>query len=596
MAFLYALLTIGRGWIPHDDGMLGQAAVRVLTGELPHRDFQDVYTGGLSYWHALSFALFGINLMSPRILLLASFGGFLLASFAIARRFAGPRVAAATVLLGSVWSLPNYPAAMPTWYNLFLAVAGIWCVVRFLEGGRRGWLAAAGVACGLSIAIKIVGLYTLAAFLIGLALVESEPISDTSPRRPSWNVFTILVSAGLLVFALLVAWLVRAGLGASSVVHFVLPSAAVAGFAAWRVARSGSAGTPRERIAHLLRLFGPFAAGVAAPIALLLAPFALSGSVDAIFRGVLVLPPRRLLFAATPPLPLRLFAPSLLPLGLAAVSALGPPRVRRVALGMLAGVLGVAFVLGGSDPVYLGTWAGLLLAPAITTLAALAVATRAWALGDEGHKPLVAALTAAVLATFTLVQYPFAGPVYFFYLAPLVALCALSAVSLAPVSWRAPALALGLFALAFGARWVGTADLYPTAQGRYEPRPALERLDIDRGHIRVTPAEKAEYERLAAALQDLAAGTGVTFVTPDAPEVYFLSGLRNPTPVFYDFLDEAEGRTARILAALDREDVRVIALNRAPQFSGPPSPDLLAALEGAYPRATSVGRFVVRWR
>ena len=37
--FAYAALTIDRGWIPHDEGLLGQAAVRVLTGELPHRDF-----------------------------------------------------------------------------------------------------------------------------------------------------------------------------------------------------------------------------------------------------------------------------------------------------------------------------------------------------------------------------------------------------------------------------------------------------------------------------------------------------------------------------------------------------------------------------
>ena len=59
---------------------------------------------------------------------------------------------------------------------------------------------------------------------------------------------------------------------------------------------------------------------------------------------------------------------------------------------------------------------------------------------------------------------------------------------------------------------------------------------------------------------------------------------------------EPEGRTERILSALEREGVRVIALNRLPRFSGPPAPDLLAALESRYPRATIVGQFLVRWR
>ena len=37
------------GWIPHDEGSLAQSAERVLAGELPHRDFDEIYTGGLSF-------------------------------------------------------------------------------------------------------------------------------------------------------------------------------------------------------------------------------------------------------------------------------------------------------------------------------------------------------------------------------------------------------------------------------------------------------------------------------------------------------------------------------------------------------------------
>src|SRR4051812_31709263 len=41
-----------RGWIPHDDGALAQSAERVLQGQLPHRDFDELYTGGLTFLNA----------------------------------------------------------------------------------------------------------------------------------------------------------------------------------------------------------------------------------------------------------------------------------------------------------------------------------------------------------------------------------------------------------------------------------------------------------------------------------------------------------------------------------------------------------------
>jgi len=34
-----------RGWIPHDEGGLGESAEWVLEGGLPHRDFDELYTG-----------------------------------------------------------------------------------------------------------------------------------------------------------------------------------------------------------------------------------------------------------------------------------------------------------------------------------------------------------------------------------------------------------------------------------------------------------------------------------------------------------------------------------------------------------------------
>ena len=89
---------------------------------------------------------------------------------------------------------------------------------------------------------------------------------------------------------------------------------------------------------------------------------------------------------------------------------------------------------------------------------------------------------------------------------------------------------------------------------------------------------------------------GYTWASPDCPEVYFLSGLKNPTRTLFDFFDDTTGRTPRILEALEKHGVTVIVLNAGPAFSVLPPDDLVAELERRYPYAANVGPFHVRWR
>ena len=44
IAALYVGLHIGSGWVAADDGALSQSALRVMQGQLPHRDFAEIYT------------------------------------------------------------------------------------------------------------------------------------------------------------------------------------------------------------------------------------------------------------------------------------------------------------------------------------------------------------------------------------------------------------------------------------------------------------------------------------------------------------------------------------------------------------------------
>ncbi len=168
---IYVGVHIGSGWVPADDGILGQSALRVMQGQLPHRDFTEIYTGGLDVIHALAFRVFGVNLMSLRLCAFLFFLAWIPAVYYIALRFTSAVAAGLITLLAVAWSYPNYPAAMPSWYNLFFATFGAAALLRYLDVRKAQWLFAAGVCGGVSILIKVIGAY----YIAGGAAVSGVP-------------------------------------------------------------------------------------------------------------------------------------------------------------------------------------------------------------------------------------------------------------------------------------------------------------------------------------------------------------------------------------------------------------------------------------
>src|SRR5206468_779695 len=155
-------------------GGLAHMAERVLAGELPHRDFDEIYTGGLSFLYAVAFKILGVKLISIRIVLYLFFLAFVPALYSIALRFASPLIAGAVTLLGVVWSVPNYFAGLPSWYNLFFATFGTLALIRHIETEQRMWLFIAGVCGGLSFLVKQSGLYYIAAIFLFLGYSAHE--------------------------------------------------------------------------------------------------------------------------------------------------------------------------------------------------------------------------------------------------------------------------------------------------------------------------------------------------------------------------------------------------------------------------------------
>jgi hypothetical protein len=602
---LYAALLLDRGWIPHDDGTIGETALRVLSGQLPHRDFSDVYTGGLAYWNALSFALFGVNLLAPRILLFLSFIGFLGASFAIARRFAGARTSAAVVLCMTVWGMPNYPAAMPSWYNLFLAVGAVWALARYLESPRIRWLVLAGTCAGLSILVKVIGLYTLAGLLLAVAFFEQANVgtgrdsTKAVPQGLRW--YSMVLTSAAVVLVLMIVRLISGDFAWPSAVHFVLPTSLVASlmiYLEWRHPRVSSS---RERLMRALRTAGPLIGGALVPILLFAVPYMVSGALGDLIQGMLVSPLQRVSETAASPPALGQALPSLGLFAVLVASGAARGAARWGLFGAAAIILVVILAIGGNQAVFQTVWSGYVIAIPVAVAAGFFVLKSA----DSGDRPsstsgtlspdlqpVLAAALLAQAAIFGLVQFPFSGSIYTLYAGSVTPLVALALVSINGKKSHLPGVVLLVFALAFGVRWLGTANMVTIGFGGREDRRDTERLGMERGGIRVTPEERQEFELLVATLQQLAPGEAI-LALPDAPEVYFLSGLRNPTGVLFDLFDEDAGRVERILKTLDDHNVRVVVIKITPSFSGPPPLALMQGLEARYPLAKQIDHYLV---
>lgn len=603
--------TFDRGWIPQDDGTMAHAAQRVLAGELPHRDFDGVYTGGLSFLHAGTFYLFGDRLISLRWLLLAFTLAFVPAVYAIAARFARPLVAGLVTMICLAWSVPHWFASMPSWYNLFLATFGALCLFRHVERGGNRWLLLAGVCGGLSCVIKSVGLFYVAAVLLFLVHRE-QTLSEAELSRGRPRGYPLFASAGLLAFCGALAWLLwrlpdkLAGL--TAVLLFAIPGwslAAVLLAGEWRL--RFLEGGPRWR--RILTMGAFFLGGVAVPIGVFIIPYVVTGSVGDLIRGVFVLPQRRfeldsLSFSLRPPWMLIAGVPMLI---LMSVPLL-PVRLRteRIITVLLAINAVVALYLGAELIIQVGVWsAAQSLVPTVVVIGAVMVALRHGAWSDPAIRQR-AFLLLALAGMLSLVQIPLPYRIYYYYTAPAVALAVLAVMQGQPRSPRSWQLIVAGFCLCFGMWRLYPAYAYSIGPN-WNPDSELTSLDLPPAGIQVREESAAIYAELVRFVQEHSPEDGYIYAANDAPHVYFLTDRRNPTRTLFDLFDEdwdTSQRARRIGNLLDEHEIDVAVVNLRHEFSGELPEDVAAELAARFPSRRDIGdrtrddlpRFVVYWR
>ncbi len=580
---LYMARELKRGWVPPDEGTLAESAERVLRGELPHRDYHEGYTGGLSYLNAAAFRVFGTNLASMRYMLFLFFLAWVPAVYYVASRFVSPRVA----------------AAMPSWYNLFFATFGLAALLRYIEMQTGRWLVVAGFCGGISFLFKLLGLYFIAAALLFL-LFREQMASSAAPadRRESLWYRGFLLTSVILYEALLFR-LLRQLANAATYLYYWVPNLAVGATIVWHefhAARNRS-----RRFSFFLRELALFGIGVAAPIAVFLIPYCLTGSLSAIVRDLITIPGWLILYAGAKPtlfaFVLGSSADLIIIAAVFSIRSINPRQLwEQILLGVpIAILIPAALLLARQAPgFYMVVWNTVwALSPFIVVLG-VGLLVR-WSMLNrlQFMQRQRLFITLSVTAACGLLQFPFRN-IYFCYIAPLVLLSATAVVSLME---RPPRLAVGgmmCFFFLYAVFELTPGFVYHLAY-EYAPDIQTVRLSLPRGGgLRVSAATAREYEELDSLIRQHARGEYI-LAKPDCPEVYFLSGFRDPSGIFYDFYEDASGRTQRALEAIELHKINLVVLNHH-RFAAPIPDDLTAALERDFPNRADAGDFEVRWK
>jgi Dolichyl-phosphate-mannose-protein mannosyltransferase len=167
-AALISGFTILRRIDPFDEGVVLEAARRVMQGQVPHRDFLWAYGPADPYLMAGLFKAFGVSLLDWRILRVVSDAASALAVFVLARRLAGTKLA----LLA--WLAAACAFAQPTSANpqAEAFAFGLWALVLVTGEEDTGRLRLGGAAALTAVCAAWrpdFGAYTLAACLTALA-------------------------------------------------------------------------------------------------------------------------------------------------------------------------------------------------------------------------------------------------------------------------------------------------------------------------------------------------------------------------------------------------------------------------------------------
>ena len=211
LAIAYPRWRAGIDW--RDEGLLAYGAVRVMQGEVPHRDFVSLQPPLSFYAAAGVFKLWGTSLASLRGFGLSIFLLLPLLIYGVGQNLTSPSLAFAAAVPACILGLP-YCSFVPlaVWQGIAASLAA---VLFFLPAvfSRRQWLAVpAGVLSAVSLFLRhdqaVYTMMSIVALTIALGLAPGDSTSATNLKRA-----LLLWLAGIAIVltpAILVWWRIGA--------------------------------------------------------------------------------------------------------------------------------------------------------------------------------------------------------------------------------------------------------------------------------------------------------------------------------------------------------------------------------------------------
>ncbi len=477
-----------RFWWGPSDGAYAHVAERILAGEVLNRDVQDIHAGYINFANAAAMAIFGSKLVALRYpLVLLTFIQTCLVFFFLLPR--GTAMAVAGGVTMAALSFVQFLEPTANWYALFLSTTLIAALIWIPR--RSPWRL-------LAVGFLLMGLFLfrqLSGVLVGIGVLTyllcEAPPSAVRPRRSA----DLWLSRGLLgiMGTGLTVYLLAKTTPFATALYGLGPLAIMV----WAGVHGNCRN--RETAAMMMYIFG----GAVLALAPLLGYHLINGSVSDWIGDTVVVA-----FSLTqlPFFERSGYGTMLLYLALSAGFSADP-----------------ASVVNGGYMVVL-----ILLAPVTAVVTLLALRRHGAASGARPYLLPVLALFHALGALHYQVL------IYLMYTVALTFAGFLRLCAEGPSWARRGSLGLALFLSATGLYFQAgqpmSREWSEVAAGVRVPTFAAP--GIKKAGVRMDSEDAADYEALVALIERETPADGAILVLPVNPELYFLSGRRNPTRFF----------------------------------------------------------------
>lgn len=537
-----------RFWWAPDEGAYAHVAERLLDGEVLNREVADMHAGYINVLNAGAMALFGRQLLSLRYPLMAAALVQAALVFLLLVRQSRPGAALAAVASLSLGVL-QYLDPTAHWYCQLLAVAVVFTLLS-LGPESRARLPLAGALIATATLFRQLSGILIAMGAVTCLLLERQPEGAADPpprtRRPAQAVL-LLMLGGLLLY------LART----TEVTGFVLFGVWPAALLLWSLVRvPGAAG----RVAKIVWGLAPGALAAALPLVLY---HLAHGSVSSWFSDVVV--------AAN------------------ALSQMEFTKELTLASTLVDG--GIAVLLQARSLAEALNGAYITLLPLLAALLGGLLLFRLER--QRGQPPPALAIMASFYGVVSL-HYQNITYLYFSVGLTVVGLLSLTLEGGRRLRWAAGLGVAALSAIAVACHAGQSANRGSIGVLTGERVPVTDAPALPRAGLRIDQRDLTLYTRALALIEAEVPRGEAILAMPMNPELYFLSGRRNPFRFFSPTLDLlTDEEVAAALARLTREPPKLIFFAPEDKYNTPHTRELMAALAWRYELLERLGEWEV---